>query len=383
MNWKIVLFRMGCLLLLILAAFPLAGCWDRREIEERTSTLAIAVDKDKEDPSQYRVSVQIAIPFKISGSTGGAEGKYGNQTVQVMSSTGRSISECFQRLQRSLNEELFYGHTRIVAIGEEVAKEGLEPILDPFRRHPEIRRLLWPVVVQGEGVELLKAAPSLTQIPTVFTMRLIQSGIEMQRIPNIILGDFYIDQTSPNREPYLNYFEVNKNDISWTGVALFDEDRMIGRLDPLETWELMRIREDKDGEDLLLEMGEPNRLVTLTMEHIRSKDSVSYDNGRIVIRTKIVLEGRVREKTIEENLFTEEQFSMLEQKAAMELEARSKRLVDELQHKYKVDTIGYGGMIKAHYPKIWDQIDWQQEYPEADIKISYEYHLRNIGMVYR
>ncbi|WP_010274111.1 germination protein GerC [Paenibacillus senegalensis] len=60
---------------------------------------------------------------------------------------------------------------------------------------------------------------------------------------------------------------------------------------------------------------------------------------------------------------------------------RSETLIDRLQHDFKVDTIGYGGLIKAFYPKIWKQIDWLQEYPQADIQITYEYHLRNIGMV--
>ncbi|WP_010274112.1 Ger(x)C family spore germination protein [Paenibacillus senegalensis] len=285
-------------LLIILPLLCLTGCWDRKEIEERTAALAIAVDKDPDNPKQYKVSIQIAIPFKVAGSTGGAEGKDGKQTVQVVSATGRTLNECFQKMQRRLNEELFFGHTRIIAIGEAVAKEGIQPILDPFRRQPDIRRLLWPVVVKGEGVDLLTAAPPLTQIPTVFTMRLLQSGISMERIPNMILGDFLIDVVSPNRQPFLNYFHIDKNEVQWAGIALFKEDRMIGQLGPKPTWDLMRVRENRNGEELLVEF-EDGGFVFLTLEMIRERNKVSYDNGKLVIRTSMEMEGQVNEKTTE------------------------------------------------------------------------------------
>lgn len=366
--------------LLLIIPLLCTGCWDRKEIEERTAALAIAVDKDPEDPEQYKVSIQIAIPFKVSGSTGGAEGKDGDQTVQVISSTGRSLSECFQRMQRRLNEQLFFGHTRVIAIGEEVASEGIQEILDPLRRHPEIRRLLWPVVVRGKAITLLEASPSLTQIPMVFTMRLIQSGISMQTIPNMILGDFYVDLSSNSREPFMNFFEINGNEVEWSGIALFKGDRMIGQLGPKSTWDLMRVRENKNGESMLLELDD-GEFVYITLEQIRERNRVSLEDGKVVVRTSMEMEGKLNEKITEKNLFTVEQFSILEQKVEEVLNERSKEMLERLQHHYKVDTIGYGGLIKAFYPKIWKQIDWKEEYPRADIEITYEYHLRNIGMV--
>ncbi|MBP1154578.1 MULTISPECIES: hypothetical protein [unclassified Paenibacillus] len=131
-----------------------------------------------------------------------------------MSSTGLTVVDAFNNMQKRLNQQLFYGHTRIIAIGEEIAKEGVKDVTDAFRRDPQLRRLLWPVVVKGEVAGLLRASPELEQIPTtVFLMSLIETGDESGRIPDMNLGKFYINLSSSISHPYLNYFEVNENDI--------------------------------------------------------------------------------------------------------------------------------------------------------------------------
>lgn len=182
------------LLVILSLPFVIAGCWDRQEIEERTSVVAIGVDKvKKENTSLLRVTVQIPIPNQIaSGAGGGGGGKSGLEAVRVMSSTGRTFLEAINNLQKRLNQQLFYGHTRIIAFGEEAARNGVDSIIDGLRRDPQIRRLLWPIVIKGEALDLLKANPKLEQIPTVFLMSMIEIDTKLRRIPDITLGKFYI-----------------------------------------------------------------------------------------------------------------------------------------------------------------------------------------------
>ncbi|MFO7291060.1 MAG: Ger(x)C family spore germination protein, partial [Bacillota bacterium] len=54
----------------------LTGCWDRREIEQRSFVFAMAID---EHPKGVEVSVQIPIPIMIVGSGGGVGGGQGGQ----------------------------------------------------------------------------------------------------------------------------------------------------------------------------------------------------------------------------------------------------------------------------------------------------------------
>ena len=50
------------ILFCLLSVSLLGGCWDAREIEERSSVIAIAFDKH---PKGYEISVQVPIPSKF------------------------------------------------------------------------------------------------------------------------------------------------------------------------------------------------------------------------------------------------------------------------------------------------------------------------------
>ncbi|WP_176705914.1 Ger(x)C family spore germination protein [Paenibacillus hemerocallicola] len=381
---KSLRFPLRAALMLFLLTFMLTGCWDRREIEERTSVVAIAIDKSKDNPNVIVLTVQIPIPIRIAGSGAGSGGADGKHSVKVMSSTGQTVVDAFQNLQKRLNQELFYGHTRIIAIGEDVAKAGLNHILDPFRRDPEIRRLLWPVVVKGEGRELLTAIPTLEQIPTVFIMTLIENGARSGRIPDINLGDFFIDLSSRSREPYLNYIEVNGDDIKWSGVVLFHEDRMVGRLNERETWRVMRIREKRDGGNIVFPFdGNPEHLATINTEFVSSKQKVSFQDGKAVVRITVSIEGNLLEKTFDADLMNAKTIRQLESDAVRYLEENTAELVNKLQHVYKTDAFGIGSHIKAHHPVMWKQMKWEEQFPEADIRVTYKVKLRNTGMEMR
>ncbi|MEF3303058.1 Ger(x)C family spore germination protein [Paenibacillus sp. GYB003] len=371
--------------LLCAAALVSAGCWDRREIEERTSVVAVAIDKSAEHPGMILLTVQIPIPIRIAGSgLGSGGGGGGGKSVKTMSATGWTVVDAFQNLQKRLNQELFYGHTRIIAIGEDVAKSGVSQILDPFRRDPQIRRLLWPIVVQGEGRQLLEATPTLEQIPTVFIMTLIENGARKGSIPDVNLGDFYIDLSTGSREPYLNYVQVNKDDIKWSGVALFLDDRMIGKLDERDTWRVMRVREKKDGGNIVFPFkGNSDHLATINTELVSSGKSITFRDGKPVVRIMVRLESNLLEKTFDADLMNPETISQLERDAVRYLEENTANLVRKLQREYKTDTLGIGSYIKAHHPAEWKRMDWKKQFPETDIRINYEVRLRNTGMELR
>ena len=154
--------------LIILCLCMLAGCWDRQELEERVSVVAIAIDKTEEtaDGTQdkYTVTVQIPIPIKIVGGGGGeGGGEGGMDTVQVMSATGFSFHHALINLQKRLSQELFLGHVRVILISEEVAREGVQDIIDSLRRNQQIRRLLWLAITKNKAADGLTIKTSLKQ----------------------------------------------------------------------------------------------------------------------------------------------------------------------------------------------------------------------------
>lgn len=358
------------------------GCWDQREIEERTSVVAIAVDQAKDHPGYYKISVQIPIPIKITGGGGGqGGGGGGREAVKIMSSTGRTVVECFSNLEKRLNQQLFFGHTRVIAFGEDLARKGLKDITDSFRRDPELRRLLWPLVVKGEAAELLKANPELEQIPTVFIMTMMENGTKLGRIPEMDLGTFYIDLSSEVRQPYLNYIEVNGNDVKWSGVSVFRKDQMVGSLDSSETWVLNRIRHSKAGGNMVYSFdNDPEKLISIKTESIKVKRHFAYQSDRLVANINVSLEADLLGKNFSTNFSDPNEIKKLEKDAEQYLQQETKAMLKKLQHEYNSDILGIGEKVKAFHPDIWSKLDWTRDFPKAEINVIYDVKLRRTGM---
>lgn len=374
-RFRSVITLCGAVILLTL----LTGCWDQREIEERTSVVAIGIDSVEGDPMLIEVSVQVPIPLKIAGSGGGAGG--GGDPVKIFSATGRTPIEAFTNLQKQANQKLFYGHTRIIAIGEDLARVGVNSVMDTFRRDPQIRRLLWPLIVKGKASDLLRIKPEVEQIPTVYIMSMIENGVKTGQIPDMNLGKFYISLSSKSRQPYLNYVEARKDDIKWSGVAVFRRDKMVGTLNESEAWMMMRIREEKVGGPIVFSYQEdPEKLVSFDMNTIQTDERFSYEDGRVHAAFKVFVEGDLIGKTFATDFSDLNEIKDLEGYAELFLEKETKKMVYRLQKEYTADILGIGNKLKAYHPDIWSRIRWPEDFAEAVITVIYDVKLRRTGM---
>jgi len=367
--------------LIILLISMLIGCWDRREIEERTSVFAIGIDRMSEQSELLEVSVQIPIPIRISGSSGSGGSEDGQHTVKVEKASGRTVLEAMQSLQKKVNQQLFYGHTRVIAISEEAARMGVSTFFDSFRRDPQIRRLLWPIVIKGRAVDVLRINPNLEQIPTVYVMTMLENGAKTGTTTSMNLGLFFIKLTSKSRQPYLNYFQVSNGKLNWSGLALFHGDRMVGTLNDKETWALLRMAEKKNGGNISIPyQGDPSKLVTLNTVFASRKEKISYQNGIVEARIHMEIESNVLEKTFSSNLFNAEEIAQIEHDSEAYLNDTTNAVIQKLQQVYKTDVIGIGSRIRAYHPTTWRQLSWESDFPRAAIKTSFKVKIRNTGI---
>ncbi len=373
--------------LLLALSLLLGGCWDRRELEERISVVALGIDIAERKPNLYKLTVQIPIPTKIAGSGagGGGGGKGGGAPVRVMSSTGHTVLEAIGNLQKRLNQKIFIGHTRVVAISEAVARKGMREITDGFRRDPEMRRLLWPIVVKKDAAHLLKVNPKLAQVPVVYIMDMIESGTKTGAIPAQTLGNFYIQYSSEPLEPYLNYMETRTDEIIWKGVAVFHKDRMVGVLPEAQTWVLNQLRDNRQGGDVVIAVpGQKGKYFTVRPHFVRTKlriDKTGNGNGGLQARYVCRMQCDLIEATIPLDFTNDRAIRKYEQLVRQEMEKRAAKLIGMLQNEFKSDILKLGLSLRAHhYHDYWVNHNWEQEFPRFPISVQYDVYIRRIGM---
>ncbi|MGK5508754.1 Ger(x)C family spore germination protein [Brevibacillus formosus] len=364
--------------LLIISTILLTGCWDRRELEERASVLAIAIDQDEKNENLYKMTVQIPIPIKIAGSSGKGGGNNAD-AVKIMSVTGRTVTDASNNLQMRMNQRLFLGHTRILAVSEEIARKGIQDIMDSFRREPQIRRLLWPIVVKGKASTLLEIKPRIEPIPVVYMMGLIENGMKLGRIPDQTLGDYFNQTSNLTMEPFLNYVEARKNEVIWKGVAVFRGHKMVGILDHMQSWILLQLRNEKPGGDIVIPLPKTKNGYVSFRPHFVKKKVIIHKSSSATYQCE--LQGDIVELT--ENLKMPAEQFILQMQALIqkEMENRAKKLLQQLQKQYNSDILKLGLTLRAkHYQDYWKTHNWKKDFRDFPIHVTYTIKLRRLGM---
>lgn len=393
--------RRWLLCILLITMFPLVtGCWDRVEIEERGTILALAIDplgedsrqqnitgpRAKSDVSGIKLTAQIAIPGRIPlGPGGGTSGVSSAKPVWLISATGKTIDDAMNALQMELAERVFLGHLRIIIVNQKLAQNpGLHDILDFFRRNAEIRRLAWLLVSTGNAVEAIKATPKLERVPTLYLVSTMDHAVELGKIPNIFIGNFWTVLSSRGQDPVLPLISVRGTDqIELEGLAVFRGAKMVASLNPLEVAGFMEIRnERRAGYGVALPMpGDPRHSAIFKGTIRKAKIRSHLENGRPVFDVYSRIEANVEEITGSQSV--DKVFDQLEEEATTVIQQGQEKTVRKMQGLH-ADVFGFGEYVRGKYPAYWGKFrsraKWDEEFATIPVHIHARIFLRRAGM---
>ncbi len=363
---------------LSLFSLLLYGCWDNRELDRRATVTVLAVDKSS---SGYEISVQIPSPSKTAGGGGGGSdgGGGGDEAVEIFSGEGRSLQEAFEQVESKVNFPLFIGHMQLLLVSDEVAREGIFPVVDGLRRSLEIRRHLWPVVILGKAGDALKVKVPLADIPIEYLRTLMSTGIKSGRFAWQGLGEVSENLSDPVRQsPVLNAFTVTEKRFIWEGIAVFKHDRMIGLVRRSFVSPLLQIRRQMIGWPVTVSCPKNQGRIVFVPRNVERIIDVS-EKPQIDVTVKV--EGEVSLKECASFQMNEQgQYQKVNQLIKKEYEQSAKALLVQAQKEYKTDIFTFGKHINAYYPKLFKRIDWVQNSPRVPVNIQYEVEVRRIGL---
>lgn len=375
--------RRRALALLALLALFLAGCWDRREVEERSNVLATSFDLCTGDDECGVVAVrQVAIPGRIrvgSLSAGGPP-----ETVALVQVRAKNVPESQRKSQAMLSRRLDFGHTRVLVFGNDFAEtRNLAEYMDYLRRIPEARRTMWLVVAEGRAEEVVRAMPPLERVPALFLNDMLDDAVRRGVLPTLYLSTFLTATSSKGEDPVLPLLRmVSPNHPQLAGLAVFRSFRMVGRLSSDELNTYMQLRGYRKGSEVI-RVGLPEgRFANLAVSGRQVRYQLRQVKGRIHARIIMQLETNLRQASPELSSSEPQVMTMIEREASALVEAKAAKLVERLQHELGTDVLALGERVRAHMPSLWAQVgnDWQAAFAAAQFSFDVHVQIRRSGM---
>ncbi|AEY67892.1 Ger(x)C family spore germination protein [Clostridium sp. BNL1100] len=366
--------RLFCALLMlnVLGIFC-TGCWNYREINNMSIVSGAAIDKTSD--GKYKLSIEI-----IDLKTGGVEAKVHSKKLECY---GASIVDAVRNAISFNANKLYWGHTEILIISKDVAKEGIVQILDVFSRDPEFR-LTIDILVSKENTaeEILDSQSITTEVRSYELNKMLDLEKELEKSPKVEIYEFINSLGESGISPVMPVVGLTENSGQETsqllGTAVFNKDKLEYMFDQEDTKYFLFVMNKIKGGLFVVNDSD------ITLKIIRNKTKLKpvYTNGKlhfeINIKTKV---------SISEIDFTKFQnvkdIDKIQIEAQKTLQSRVKNVIKAVQNEYGIDIFGFGRSVRQDIPELWKKInpDWDTIFKNVPVNVNVDVKISNSGLL--
>lgn len=380
---------------LILVLTMNTSCWSRRELNELAIEVAMGYDKSGD---KYRITSQVVDPGEVAAGAGGA----GRTPVMTYQAIADSPFEARRKMTTMSPRKIYSAHIRMVVIGEELAREGIEEFLDFLSRDHEHRNDFFIVVAKGTSAEnVLKILTPLEEIPAnklfdslktserswaptsgVTLDNLISALVSTGKHP--VLTGLIVKGSQEIGESKKNIEEIDTpTRLQYTGLGVFKKDKLVGWLNETESKGYNYIMGHVKSTVGHISCPQGGKVV---MEVIRSKALMKgkVKNGKPEADVEIRIESNVGEVQCKNlDLTQTSTIYELEAKSEQKIKEFAEKTIKKAQKKYKSDIFGFGEAIRREEPKFWKTVEknWDQEFANLPVNVKVDIRIRRIGTV--
>jgi len=388
----------------------MSGCNGARELDERSNAIAVGIDKAEQE-GMVRVSYQFAVP-QVEGGKSDA-----NKSTVNITNTASTFAETRNLLKSEISVEPSLAHAKVIVIGEELARTGLEKVLSAFVRNREFRASMFIVVTRGTAQSFLeKNKPVFVTSMSKYYDQMIITGGDTGYFLRTSVQQYYTRLKSHSGQPYMTLVGINpetgegqvstrkvdggKNDgysagdiprsggnpVEFAGTALFSGDKMVGTLSTTETRMLaILLGEYPNGfvsvEDPLVVKNFVN--VNLRLGS-KPKIKVVLVEGKPMIHVRILLEGEISSIGSGINYEQESYLNLLEAQIDQVYQQEMMNLIKRTQD-LNTDVAGFGYYLRPAFQtnKEFEDYQWNQKYSQAEVEIEIKTQIRRTGLMLR
>lgn len=361
--------------ILFIGILLLTGCWDQQLLKD--DRLAYVIGYDLVNDSKIQSTTVL---LKVSGMPGEK-----NEYSEVHTATGFTSRHTRDITDREVPGRFSASKLRMILIGENMARQGIYPLLDVYYRDPKSALNSKIAVVQGTANGMIFPKAKNTHINGEFN-RLVRSGEIRTIVPPVNLELICTQMLDPGEDFAVPYLRSHGQSPVIEGIALFNDDKLTGTLNSEDSliYLLMKDKLSKTA-SLTLKVEEnenetPYNYIALDFQKLNRKLKVKVEGYKQI---KVALDLSVKVTAIEypkDHLYLNQTLEKLDRKLSEDLTKRAVSVVKQMQE-HNHDGLGIGRRIIAYHPNAWSKLNWEEDYPHIEIIPKVTVEIVNHGIV--
>ncbi|MEH7492392.1 Ger(x)C family spore germination protein [Neobacillus niacini] len=361
----------------ITSFFLLTSCGvETKQLERLGLITAIGFDLKKENQIKGTISVTKFDPM-----------------AKVMTNLISADANTLQTLRAEENlatdQRLEMGQLRCVIYSKELAEKGIIQLVNALNRDPTVGNMVYLTIAEKDAFSIISMDEKKIKVNIgTYLYNLIRQNVERELLISPTLHEFNHKFFDYGQDPVLPIINVKKDKVAISGVALFNDDKMVAKLNNDKLFYLKLLTDEYRTGSKELEFdrdefkniintqggrnfGEIYNKLFISLDTLRSNTSIKLvDKKNLVFKVEVVMDSRLLETTNYLELSEPANMKFIEKKVNKEMESQIKKLLLFFQ-KQQVDPVGIGNEYMAHVRgKPISQKEWKELYKSAKFDVQ-------------
>lgn len=340
-------------------------------LEDFDVPIALGFDlrRESEDEATYSMSARI---FSSENKS-----KASNES-KILWGEGRNIGEVREDRQLRSSKKFILGLEKALIISEDYARYGVENIIDILLNSYQVNDHAKMVICSGKAKNMLEYESKRYSIEDEVVGDMIEHAKESNFFhENYSFGEFIIISSSEGRNAVLPYIETTEEGIEITGMAIFDKNKMIGKID-IEDTRILNILRGKGGEGVLSLQksskeyinyrAKVNRKVTCNKEEEKYKFTIELNFTGDIVSNELYKDSNKNPQVLKEFQYDMER----------QIEKQCMDFINKIRENYSVDVLDIGKVAVGKYGRD-KNVDWNKEFINSLIEVKAKVRVNNQG----
>ena len=376
---KIVLIIITLFILLISS-----GCYNYKEINNMAIVSSIGIDKDNKN-DKYIVSAQIMNSKESENSE--------DSQITVYTKEGDTVHEALRNITLKSPRKLYGNHLSKIVLSEEVAKEGIDNILDTFNRVTEVRNeFIITIVKEDKASDVLKVLTTTESIPAEYVKLSLKIADKTSGLTYATKLDEFISlYLKKGIDPVVPVLKIDKKEKKGTTInnitttnpisKIVIEDLAVTNKGKLETY---LKNEEVIGYNFLrnqiqkmiipVKCDDENNYASISILKNKTKSSAEKKDNKYIINFNINSEAIITEYNCRKDLTDEKVIKELEKDTEKKIKRYIKKSLNK-QKETKGKFLGLERIIYLDYPKYKNE-DYSVKY-NVNVNLVRKGEIRN------
>ena len=328
------------ILILISLLLIISGCYNYKELNNYAIVTAISIDKAKKG---YEVSIDVS-NYQTNDE---------KRSNAIYSGVGKTIDEAFREIELILPKEIYIGHLSILLISDEVAKDGIDHILNYFLQKSDSQKNFFIALSKDcKAKSVLATNSKLSQFPSQNLTNNIKITKKSQgSVSTITFNSLLYKLVNDGTNPTVPSFEISDNNTKLSSLGIFKEDKLVSWASEEESIGINIL--NNNIENLNIKINNES----FDIQNLTTTKKVNTNKVDINIKAKAISKEQINNPKIKKNI-----------------ESEIKQYVLKAINKAKdedTDIFNIGLIYYQNYPNKFNKIkNWNEYFKNIEFKIK-------------